>query len=194
MRRGLSIVEVVLSLVIIGTVLPAIFTLVGASATRGVIAQRDAQASWLAHDLLAEIGTKSTERDELGSLPGDTDPLATLASPPGQGGSRAAFNDVFDYNNWDSYPPVDDAGNALSGFDGWYRAARVIPINPDTLALRKNNDTAALITVTVIGPGSVTDEVSIVRTAGLEVLRDGTDDGPGHTNIDIKDVLKGLDL
>ncbi len=191
--RGLSLLEVVLSMTIIGALMPAIFALVGASAERSLIAQRKAQATWLAHDLLAEIGTRPCTASDPDLLTGITTALGDLLSPPGTGGARTAFATVFDYDGWDSFPPVDENGDPVPGFDGWYRAARVVPVNPRTHAVRPGTAAAARITVTVMGPGNTRTELVVVRTAAMDALRDTTS-GTDTKDDTLESVLKGLGL
>ena len=179
---------------IVGALMPAIFALVGASAERGLIAQREAQVTWLAHDLLAEIGARPCNGDEPGLVAGITETLDELLGGLTQGGSRAGYTTVFDYAEWDSYPPVDRNGDPLPGFEGWYRAARVIPFDPFTKALRTNNPNAAMITVTVMGPGGIRKDITMFRTAAMDLLRDTTDNPSDTKDGVLTDLLKELGL
>lgn len=175
-RPGLSLVEVVISIAIIATIFPAIFSLVGAAATRGLASQRNARAAWLAQDLLAEIGAKPCEADSPDVLPGLFGAVDDLLDGVTQGGSRASFTNVFDYDAWASSPPVDEAGDPIPGYAGWSRVASVSSVNPETLLGRSKNDAAALITVTVVDPGGVRTSFTVLRTKGLDILRDTTND------------------
>ena len=178
-RRGLSLLEVVLSMAITGGLLASVFTAVGVSAQRGFSAQQRSRATWLANDLLAEIGAKpcAAGADNLLTLtPLDLGVVSVLKSAS-QGGSRAAYDSVYDYANWASSPPVDASGTALTGFDGWARAVTVLPVAPETLARRTSDDGAALITVKVIGPNGATATASVVRTSAADGFRGLTNDG-----------------
>lgn len=167
---GLSLVEVVLSLAIVGGLMVSVFTAVGLAAKRGFSASQRSEAVWLAHDLLAEIGAKPCVADAgniLTLTPLDVADLSGIT----RGGSRSAFDSVFDYANWTSSPPVDAAGNAIAGATGWTRAVVVRAINPATLATRTANPDAARITVTAIGPNGARHSATIIRTAAFDELR-----------------------
>lgn len=172
-RRGMSLIEVTLSIAIVGGLLASVFTAVGVSAQRGFSTSQRTRAAWLAHDLIAEIGAHPCEADIdniLTTTPLDLSDVEEL-SKAAQGSSRAGYDSVYDYSNWASSPPVDASGNALTGFTGWTRAATVTSINPQTLARRTSSDTAALITVIVLGPHGERATASVVRTQSTDTLR-----------------------
>jgi type II secretory pathway pseudopilin PulG len=172
-RPGMSLVEVTLSIAIVGGLLASVFTAVGVSAKRGYSTAQRTKAAWLARDLLAEAGAHPCEADAdniLTTAPIDLTDVEGLLKAT-QGSSRAGYDSVYDYNNWTSTPPVDMRGNALPGFKGWTRAVTVTPINPQTLARRTTSDTAALITVLAMGPNGERATASIVRTQYTDTLR-----------------------
>ena len=173
----MSLVEVTLSIAIVGGLLASVFTAVGVSAKRGFSAAQRSKATWLARDLLAEIGAHPCEADAgniLTTAPidlGDVEELAKAA----MGGDRSAYDSVYDYSNWVSNPPVDMAGNALTGFEGWTRATTVSPVNPESLTRRTSSDTAALVTVVALGPNGERATASVLRSQVTDSLRGMTE-------------------
>lgn len=196
-RRGMSLVEVTLSVAIVGGLLASVFTAVGVSAQRGFSTTQRSKAAWLARDLLAEIGALPCEADvdnTLSMLPLDiSDPVEIAKSLAGS--TRASYDSVYDYANWAASPPVDSEGNDLPGYAGWTRAATVIPINPLTLTQRTGMDTAALITVVAIGPNGQLATASVVRTQAADTRRGisgSEDDGVVDKVVDgVTDLITG---
>lgn len=52
---------------------------------------------------------------------GDCEPAATVSASAVEEGSRAAWDDIDDYDGLDDSPPEDDRGNPLPGFSTDYR-------------------------------------------------------------------------
>lgn len=172
-RPGFSMIEVVISIAIVGGLLASIFNIVGVSAKRGFATTQRTKAVWLASDLLAEIGAQPCESDAGNLLTGTLIDLTDvdLIKDASQGASRESFDSIYDFNGWTSSPPVDMTGKALTGFTGWTRLVTVDPVSPKTLSRRTATDTAALITVLVVGPGNARHSVSLVRTAAADAQR-----------------------
>ena len=141
-RRGLSLIEVVISTLLVGLVLVSALR-----STGGVIRVRtnngdDARASQLAQQLLTEI------------MNGDyIDDGATPVFGPEAGeatGNRSAFDDVDDYHLWTASPPRDRSGTALPDLTGWQRDVTVEWVNPANPASTSGTDQGVKrITVTV---------------------------------------------
>ncbi|HHN78359.1 MAG TPA: type II secretion system protein [Phycisphaerales bacterium] len=183
-RRGLALVEVILSTLIIGGLLASVMTVIGVSAQRGVLTDEKTKAAWLAHDLAAEIACYPC-RYRLSSEPiTDRNVVSTVLGraaslDPGaftQGSTRTSFNDIFDFDNWSSTPPVDPDGTPIPGYTGWTRQVDVDAVDPDTLNTRAFNDSAARIVVTVKHRNRVVHTETIIRTKATDALR-GADTG-----------------
>lgn len=172
-RPGFSMIEVVMSIAIIGGLLASVFNIVGVSAKRGFATTQRTKALWLANDLLAEIGAKPCTSDAGNILTGTPIDLSDTAALNAaiQGGSRAAFDSIYDFNGWTSSPPVGPIGGTIAGYQGWTRAVTVVPINPQSFTIRTSSDTAALITVVALGPGNARQSVSIIRTNAADAKR-----------------------
>ena len=188
---GISMLEVTLSIAIVGGLLASVFSAASGSAMRGFSTTQRSKAAWLAHDLLAEIGAKPCAAgvDNLLTLtPLDLGDVENIKSAV-EGSSRAGFDSVYDYANWSSTPPVDASGNAMTGFDGWTRLVTVSPVDPETLTRRTANDGAALITVVAVGPRGQRRSVSMVRSAETDTLRDPNSDSEDGISIVIGDAI-----
>ena len=166
-------IEVVVAVAIIGGLLASVFNIVGVSAQRGFATTQRTKALWLANDLLAEIGAKPCTSDAGNILTGTPINLADTVSLNAaiQGGSRAAFDSIYDFNGWTSSPPVGSIGETIAGYQGWTRAVTVVPIDPLNLSSRTSSDTAALITVVALGPGNARQSVSIIRSNAADTKR-----------------------
>lgn len=157
-RRALSLVESVVSVVIVGLMLVAALNAVGASkATERRSADR-ARGTLLAQDLLAEILQKAYVE------PGGA---ASLGPDTGEAiGDRTKFDDVDDYHGWSSGPPMSADGTKLPDLTGWKREATVVWVNRANLSQVKVSESGAkLITVKISVHGAKVAELSAVRTA-----------------------------
>lgn len=190
-RPGFSMIEVVMSIAIVGGLLASIFSIVGVSAKRGFATTQRTKAIWLANDLLAEIGAQPCESDVGNLLTGTLIDLTDVDVINGaiQGSSRESFDSIYDFNGWTSSPPVDSSGKAIGGFTGWTRAVTVSPISPATLSRRTATDTAALITVVAVGPGNARHTVSVVRSAAADAQRGITSEESGGLVVDLLEDL-----
>jgi MSHA pilin protein MshD len=116
-NSGFTLVEVVVSTLIVGLLMVAeLNTLVSATSSSESAGNR-AVALGLADDLTAEI-LKAKYVDP-GSSP-------TFGPETGESGtSRAAFNDVDDYNGWSEQPPQAKDGTAMTDRSDWKRRVTV---------------------------------------------------------------------
>lgn len=185
LRPGLSLVELVISIAIVGGLLASVMSVVGVSAQQSLQNSKRSRAAWLARDLAAEIASKSCASNDSGVnldlnlvefQTGDN----TLGLPLGGAplASRKGFNDVFDYHNWSSTPPTNPDGTRIPGFEGWTRSASVVSINPLTFANRAFNPSAARITVSVSYRGEILHVETLIRTAQTDALRDTDTEAP----------------
>lgn len=121
-RRGLTMVEAILSTVIVGSVLVATMRLVGGAARSGKLLSDGAVAADVADGLVAEILTKSY-----------TDPV----TPTGFGveagettTSKANYDDVDDYDGWTqtyAYTGRSNAADSVVASVSIKRAALATP-------------------------------------------------------------------
>jgi MSHA pilin protein MshD len=116
-NRGLTLVEVVVSMMIVGVLMVAELNALGSAMSSSESAGNRAVALGLADDLMAEI-VKAKYVDP-GSSP-------TFGPETGESGtSRAAFNDVDDYDGWSEQPPQAKDGTAMTDRSDWRRRVTV---------------------------------------------------------------------
>jgi prepilin-type N-terminal cleavage/methylation domain-containing protein len=157
-RRGLTLLEVIVSTLIVGLMTVASLNSLGA-ATRSAMSIGDrAIALGLADDLMAEI------------LPlAYSDPNTTPTfGPEGaeSSGPRNVFDDVDDFHGWNESPPKNRDGVTIPNRDDWrhkVQVVRVTPANP-TLATGGPDQGAKRIQVTIEYRGQVLAEQFAVRT------------------------------
>jgi Tfp pilus assembly protein PilV len=116
-RAGLSLVEVLVSTLLIGVCLVAALRAVGMTLYTQTGLADGAMAQSLACDLLSEILAKEYQdasRDA--ALQPDLDERPT---------DKTSFDDVDDYHRWQETPPQDRQGQAIAGLTGWTRSVRV---------------------------------------------------------------------
>jgi len=180
-RRGFSIVESAVSIVIVAVmVVAALNTLAGAVQARQVRMQQG-RARTLALDLLGEVVANYYEEpativDQTMVLADastidipQTDPDATPVFGPEPGeadGTRRNFDDVDDYHAWTSSPPETKDGTPLDGYVGWSRSVRVWYANLATLTPTVPNTGLKLIQVTVMSPDEAITSVMALRANG----------------------------
>jgi MSHA pilin protein MshD len=161
LRRGFTLIEAATASVVVGLLAGATLTAV-TSATRAAALTGDrARARQLAGDLMAEVCAQAYM--ESGST--------TLGPDAGEvnGASRAAFDDVDDYNGLSESPPKDRTGKDLAGWSGWMRTTTVQWVSPvDCSTVKAAESSAKLITVKVSKGNRVLAKVTAVRSAAWD--------------------------
>ncbi len=183
-------VEVILSTVIVAGLLVSVMTVVGVSAQRTTRTDEQTKAAWLAQDLIAEIACYPcryrfssepiTDRAVSSAVVGSAQALDPGSSSPTS--TRTGFNDIFDFDNWSSTPPVNPDGIPIPGYTGWTRQVDVDAVDPGTLSNRAFNDSAARIVVSVLHRGRLIHTETIIRTKATDALR-GIDTGVNWQSI-----------
>lgn len=144
-RNALTLVEVVISTLLVGVVLTAAMNTVG-----GVFKTRNAAVELqvgpaLARNLMSEVLQSAFTDPE--------EPDGPIGRESGESGwSREDFDDVDDFDDWDSSPPEKADGSPLGYGDGWQRHVTVVFVNPDTMTPSVADTGLKLITVTVTSP------------------------------------------
>lgn len=154
-RRGVSIAEVAISSLLIGTIMIASLNALGmVQRTWGVTANQGSGWS-LGQALLGEMNATSymdpdePSNENLGLNAGET------------GSTRADFDDIDDYDDWTESPPQLKGGTVLTDFTGWTRSVDIKKVsNGNPLTERGDNfheQGIRKITITVTSPdGEVT--------------------------------------
>ena len=154
-RGGFSIVEAAVSVLLVGGLLVAALTAVGASQAGRAIAAERAQGRLLAQGLMAEILAQPYGGDTLG-LEGDE----------GSAGTRAGFDDADDYRGWQASPPQRPDGTPLEMGSDWDRRVEVVWVRPAAPEVIEASPTGAKrVTVTVRHRGRIVATLAAVRTS-----------------------------
>jgi type II secretory pathway pseudopilin PulG len=155
--RGFSLLETVVSTVLVGVLLIAALRTVGVSVFTQYQAFERAAGQMLANGLTAEILAKSYK---------DPGPSPQFGRESGElSTSKANYNDVDDYQDWSESPPQFADGSAMPDLTGWQRSVAVDWVDPLDLSQTNSWDTGAKrITVTVQHNGVVIAARIAVRT------------------------------
>ena len=173
-RRGFSLVEIVVSILIVGVLMVAALSTVGATLRRQSDTADRVRAQQLASDLMQEILRQAYQ-----------DPSGTPVFGPEAGestGTRLRFDDVDDYAGWTESPPADKSGAPYAGFSGWTRNVNVQWADPVTLAATAATNTGLkLITVTVVRQGrTLTTLIGYRSIAWADTIPSPTDATANH--------------
>lgn len=159
--RAFTLVETVISIVLVSVLLVAALTAAGASARfRQSTSSRDF-ASLLASDLTEEMAGKL-----YGSTTGGSILTTTLA------GNRSTTTNIDQYNGLTESPPVTWAGTAVSGATGWTRSTvveRVLVKSPDTITTDETG--IKRVTITVSRGTTVFARVRFIRSYAWDTSR-----------------------
>lgn len=158
-RRAMTLVEVVAATMIVGLMAVVTLAALGAAARTGQSAGNRAIGYALASDLMAEIIAAPY------SDPDDT----PVFGPEGaeSDGPRNQFDDVDDYNGWDSQPPQYADGTTIPDRDGWRRQVTVELVRPSQLTQLTTgaaDEGAKRVHVVVSYDGQTSAEQFFVRT------------------------------
>jgi len=124
-RRGMTLAEVAISAVVVGTMLCAALTTLGASATARRLNADRYRGALLGEALMTEILNRAYREPQ--------DVSNTFGPETGEtaGGNRTAFDDVDDYDALTDEPPAQADGTAITGFANWKRTVTAAWIQPD---------------------------------------------------------------
>ncbi|MCC6322030.1 MAG: type II secretion system protein [Phycisphaerales bacterium] len=146
-RRGFTLVEAAVSIVIVGVMLTAAISMLGSSART-----RRQTALWREGESIARALMAEVQQSGYGATSGL---LSVVAIP--QGADRTRWRTVDEYNGLTEGPPTDRTGAPLPGYPAWRRSVqieRVDPTNPGGAGRAINGDTGLKrITVVVVAPG-----------------------------------------
>lgn len=163
-RRAFSLLEVVVSLFLVGTIMVVALEALTA-ATRGRARNSNqAQAAHLAHSLLQEIlDHPYLEPDDTAAFGPETGETAT--------GTRAAFDDVDDYHGWSATPPETKDGTAVPLSSDWTRKVAVQWVQPNSINVNSPTDGGLKqVLVSVEHKGVALAALSMVVTKSRQVL------------------------
>lgn len=152
-----TLVEAVLSVLIVGIMLVAALSTVGASRLSQHRTSQYSRGQLLAESLMAEI----LQQDYLD--PNDT---PVFGIEPGESAStRADFDDVDDYDGWSSTPPAQQDGTQIPDLADWERSVSVQWVDPDNIMQVKGAESGAKrVTVTVSCDSKQVSSLTAIRT------------------------------
>lgn len=148
-RNGLSIVEVVISTLLVGMVVVGSLSMLGASVRSHEYSSDMAKGPLLAEAMLAEVMSMPYYDPDSGSGSNNTNSGELSVT-------RADFDDVGDYDDWTTSTVQDKQGNPIPQYSGWSREVQVDWGNQITAGKWSFWDTGAKrILVTVTSPSGV---------------------------------------
>ena len=154
--RSFTLVEAVISIVLVGVMLVAAINTLGATAVSKRSIEQQMLGNSLAQDLMAEILNEAYE---------EPNGVPNFGRESGEGnGSRANWDDVDDYAGWSASPPMARDGTTLFGFDTWTRSVEVVWVKPAQLNQVGAKTGVKRISVTVSRKDSPATELVAIRT------------------------------
>ena len=156
-RRGFTLVEVAIAIVIVGVGSVALMQLVATCTTQNRAAADTTAAAMLAQHV----------QEMLALLP-LTDPVLGPSDFGKEAGETVATSDdVDDFDGVTFSPCVDSTRAALAGFDGYSQVVSVVPVN----AKKPSGNTSGTEIAKTTYTGAVRVRVSILRTGGASSSR-----------------------
>jgi type II secretory pathway pseudopilin PulG len=151
---GFSLVEAMVSAGIVGVMLVASVNLLSSAARTRVADSNRRTALLLAQQLMSEVIAQPYKDENL---------LALLFGPELGENSRADFDDVDDYSNYQEKPLKDRGGAVIAGFEAWKRKVKVIYVSTGDLSQSATDTGLELVQVTAIDPRGVETSVYALR-------------------------------
>ena len=172
-RRGLTLVECLMSMLLLSLVMVGAIAAVGGSHRMQAILSDRVLGQQLAMGLMQEILEKAYEEpDDLLSFGPEGAEVA---------GGRPLYDDVDDYNGLVDSPPADRNGNPLAGFTGWSRKVTVEWADPVTFQPTTTSNTQLKrITVTVLHAGKTVATLVSYRSFAWSDQIPTPDDATGN--------------
>ena len=167
--RSVTLIEVVISTVIVSVMLASALQAVGAARVGWTKLNDRSVGMLLAQDLMAEILQQAYADPAYGpgsSIGPGADEAAT--------GNRSLYNDVDDYHGWQASPPQYKDGTPIAWATGYQRAVTVVWVNPANPVFAAGSPSGAKrITVIVRRNGlDVATLVAIRTTAWVSPAED----------------------
>lgn len=170
---GFTLVEAVMSILIVGLMLVAALNTVGASKVAQARTAEQAIGPMLAQDLMSEILSQRYQEPD--------DSIVFGLELNELGSSRAAYDDVDDYHGWSASPPRAKDNSVLPDLANWSRhvtVARADTSDPNNNSLTETG--LKRVTVTVKHQGRTVYTLTALRTDGWpEEAPESGDDGGG---------------
>lgn len=158
-RRGITLVEVSISALLVGMLVVASLQSVANIGRTWTVTNQVVDRQGLGLDLIRET-LAQTYMDP-------TDTSASTWGPEAGQTTRATFNDIDDYDDWIESPPKDPAGAPLAGYTGWSRSVIVKKHDRNNYSLKndsQSDEELRSVTVTVTSPGGSSATAAVYRS------------------------------
>ena len=116
-RKGMTIVEIAITIMVLGLAIPPIMVLFAHIGQRSIESEFRMTAYQLAEGLLEEVLSKRYDEN-------DSSPWSTTLGPDSGESTRSAYDDIDDFDGYTENP--------VSGFPGFSRLVTVYYLDPDT--------------------------------------------------------------
>lgn len=156
-QQGFTLVEAVISMVILSVMVVMALHTLGSSARSRQIQATLSKGPALAGQLMTEVLQSAYEEP---NEPVNFGPEASETGP-----DRGGYDDVDDYHGWSASPPQDKAGAAMSNLTGWQRSVTVQYADPNNPTATAPDDRGLKrITVTVTAPRGEQSTLTALRS------------------------------
>lgn len=157
MRRGLTLIETVISVAVVSILLAGALNAAGAASATRALAHDRRIGEQLCQGMMAEILAKPFV---------DPDTLEDgLAPEPGEiGADRSKFDDMGDYHAWSASPPVQRDGVGIGGAGGLTREVEITRyIDASRTDLFKYSGQVKVVRVRVLRNSRLISQLTAVR-------------------------------
>jgi prepilin-type N-terminal cleavage/methylation domain-containing protein len=156
-RRGLTLIEVVASTMIVGLMAVAALNALGAATKSANSIGNRAVAAGMADELMSEIVMQSYKDPDGPAIFGHESGESTIV--------RSAFDDVDDYDGWNASPPQYRDGTIIPDRTDWRERVTVTYVTPTNLTTTSATDQGVKrIRVQIEYLGTVLADQYAVRT------------------------------
>jgi MSHA pilin protein MshD len=155
--RGIAMVEVAVSILVIGLMAAAAVRTVAAARLVDYTAQQRARGRMLADGIIWEIMTKAYQDPTLPTL---------VLGPEAGETARSQYDDVDDYNGLTESPPQNQDGTTIPNLTNWTRSVLVEWVDPNNVtgSASLTETGCKRITVTVKFRSAIMATATAVRT------------------------------
>lgn len=164
-RRAITLAETVISTLLIGFVLVSTLSIVGPLVRSNTVHANKLVAANLANELSEEIATKlfiDPAVDSVDAIGFDADDSTFL---------RANYDDIDDFDKWESTPPKHSLGGSYTRMSRWTRSVRVVHAQlSDPSKDSVTNTGLKRVTVTVAKDGTVLASISTLHSQAADTL------------------------
>ncbi len=181
-RRGMTLVEAMISIVVVAVMLTTAVGMVGSAAKMRKIQAGQMRAPAVATALMTEV---------LAARYQDTDKPTNWGTESGENGStRENYDDIDDYDGWTSVPPKYKNGQALPGCTGWKENIKVYRASLSDPSATFGSETGLRrICVTITDDRGAVTTLTALRTADRDQAF-----GPGNSAANINWAAVRLDV